>query len=166
MKKPIEYTEAMKEELLKDLSKRFGDPINLEPIGVVDRGYSSKEMLIIENVINDLLLNHLLALLLNKYQKEIKMSEWKPSGELDTIPLGTVEEERELYMSEGIWEDLANERANRIKAEDQVKELRQALETISQWDVLNPPRKDLLSDLTWLKQLVDKALGKNDTEES
>jgi hypothetical protein len=37
---------------------------------------------------------------------------------------------------------------------------REALETISQWDVLNPHQTMLLSDLAWLRKVVDKGLGK------
>jgi hypothetical protein len=35
------------------------------------------------------------------------------------------------------------------------------LKTIQQWDALNPPAKELLSDLVWLKKLVDDALKEN-----
>jgi hypothetical protein len=38
--------------------------------------------------------------------------------------------------------------------------MRKALEVISQWDVLNPPQTMLLSDLKWLRGIVDNALGK------
>jgi hypothetical protein len=34
-----------------------------------------------------------------------------------------------------------------------------ALRTIQQWDCLNPPRSDLLSDLPWLRNIVDAAIS-------
>lgn len=37
--------------------------------------------------------------------------------------------------------------------------LRAAVKTIGEWDCLNPPRGDLLSDLPWLRQVVDSALA-------
>jgi len=37
-----------------------------------------------------------------------------------------------------------------------------ALKMIAEWDCLNPPRSDLLSDLSWLKRLVDRALAGHD----
>src|SRR5260221_7110983 len=37
-----------------------------------------------------------------------------------------------------------------------------ALKMIAEWDCLNPPRPDLLSDLPWLKRLVDRALAGHD----
>jgi len=45
------------------------------------------------------------------------------------------------------------------KARDRVGALEEALRRIQQWDCLNPPRADLLSDLPWLRGVVDAALA-------
>ena len=41
---------------------------------------------------------------------------------------------------------------------EQWKQMRYALRAISQWDMLNPVRTDLIGDLGWLKKLVDEAV--------
>jgi len=38
------------------------------------------------------------------------------------------------------------------------KKLEAALHQILQWDCLNPPRADLLADLPWLRNLIEKTL--------
>jgi hypothetical protein len=53
--------------------------------------------------------------------------------------------------------DRLRRRNTRLKVE--ALKYRAALQQIAQWDVLNPPRSDLLADLPWLKQLVDDALA-------
>ncbi len=49
-------------------------------------------------------------------------------------------------------------RAERDEALATVGRLRQTLMTIQQWDMLNPPQTDRVSDLGWLRRLVDRAL--------
>ncbi len=53
--------------------------------------------------------------------------------------------------------DRLRRRNSRLKEEAQ--RYRNALLAIRQWDVLNPPRPDLLGDLPWLKKIVDDALS-------
>ena len=53
--------------------------------------------------------------------------------------------------------DRLRRRNTRLKEE--ATKYRTALQQIAQWDVLNPPRSELLSDLPWLKKLVDDALS-------
>lgn len=50
-------------------------------------------------------------------------------------------------------------RRRNARLQEEAKRYRTALQVISQWDVLNPPRPDLLADLPWLKKLVDDALA-------
>jgi hypothetical protein len=47
----------------------------------------------------------------------------------------------------------------RIAAETRLLVTREALAKIGEWDCLNPPRADLLSDLPWLRATVDAALA-------
>ncbi len=51
------------------------------------------------------------------------------------------------------------ERHSRKVQFDRYYAMQSALVKIQQWDCLNPPRADLLSDLPWLRKLVDDALG-------
>jgi hypothetical protein len=50
-------------------------------------------------------------------------------------------------------------RRRNARLKEEAHRYRSALLQIKQWDCLNPPRPDLLSDLPWLKKLVDDALS-------
>jgi hypothetical protein len=41
------------------------------------------------------------------------------------------------------------------RANKRIRELEYIVRAISQWDMLNPVRNDLVGDLGWLKKLVD-----------
>lgn len=45
----------------------------------------------------------------------------------------------------------------------EVERLRAALRKISEWDMLNPPQTHVVSDLDWLRRLVDDALTATET---
>lgn len=53
--------------------------------------------------------------------------------------------------------DRLRRRNERLKQEAQ--RYREALLKIKEWDVLNPPKTEVLADLPWLKKLVDDALA-------
>lgn len=50
-------------------------------------------------------------------------------------------------------------RRRNARLKDEAQRYRDALQQISRWDCLNPPRPELLADLPWLKKLVDEALS-------
>lgn len=50
-------------------------------------------------------------------------------------------------------------RRRNARLKEEALRYREALRQISKWDCLNPPRPELLSDLPWLKKLVDDALA-------
>lgn len=50
----------------------------------------------------------------------------------------------------------------RDEARRKAQKYERALRAIQKWDCLNPPRGELLSDLPWLKQLVDTALSESE----
>lgn len=50
-------------------------------------------------------------------------------------------------------------RRRNARLKEEALKYRTALQHIAQWDCLNPPRPELLADLSWLKKLVDDALA-------
>lgn len=50
-------------------------------------------------------------------------------------------------------------RRRNARLKEEAQKYRSALLKIREWDVLNPPRPELLADLPWLKKLVDEALA-------
>lgn len=57
----------------------------------------------------------------------------------------------------------ANRELTRLREEN--GRLREALERILGWDCLNPPRRELLEDLPWLRRLVETALRPPTTQQ-
>ncbi len=77
---------------------------------------------------------------------------------------------RKLRDNEALSDNLRStqERCNELLEEARSerrrrKKLEAALHQILQWDCLNPPRADLLADLPWLRNLIEKTL-KDDSE--
>jgi hypothetical protein len=91
------------------------------------------------------------------YDTVVRALRGSPSGATDHIAAGMIEllwaRNRAL---EGVNAALAA-RCGKMQA---------ALRTIQHWDCLNPPRPDLLSDLPWLRTVVDAALASQAEGES
>ena len=83
---------------------------------------------------------------------------WVMSDEYEQVLAHRKAAEIALWDHPDIRADLAIVGAELREASERADRYERALRTIQQWDCLNPPNSSLLSDLPWLRSVVDDAL--------